>query len=141
MWNELPKDIPTLEVEIVNKTYENLCLLRDKAIEKGLTVREFIEVEASHSTLVAAVRDELNHIEDAIQTLDEDVSESIYYGERKIIGSYFDYWDYLRWVNVINDLHGIVFENKGKWGVLQLSDGCPTIDSKKIIIRGDGIGD
>ena len=141
MWSDLDLNIATLEAETVNQVYENAAYLKQIAESKGITVSALTNPNASYSTPIANVLSVLQNTENDVAVINEDVTESIYFDERKTIGSRFTLADYQRWVLCLTDLYGIIVENKGQWGILQLSDGIPTIGGKTIIIRGDSIGD
>ena len=140
MWHNLDLNIATLEAETVNQVYENVLYLKQQAESKGITVSALVNPNASYNTQIADVLSVLQNTENDVSVINEDVTESIYFDEQKTIGSRFTLADYQRWVLCLNDLYDIIVNEKGQWGVLQLSDGIPTIDGKTIIIRGDSIG-
>ena len=140
MWRDLDLIIETLEPETVNQVYENALYLKQQAESKGITVSSLTNPNASYSTQIADVLSVLQNTENDVAVINEDVTESIYFDEQKTIGYRFTLLDYQRWVLCLNDLYDIIVSGKGQWGILQLSDGIPTIDGKTIIIRGDSIG-
>lgn len=140
MWRDLDLNITTLETETVNQVYENVAYLKQVAESKGITVSALTNPNARYDTQISDVLSVLQNTENDVAVINEDVTESIYFDEQKTIGSRFTLADYQRWVLCLNDLYDIIVNGKGKWGILQLSDGIPTIDGKTIIMRGDSIG-
>lgn len=140
-WHVLDLNPATLEAETVNFAYENLLFLKSAAEEKGLLVDALTNPNAQMSTEIAQVRGKLQDVEDDLTVINEQIAESMHYGEHFDIGSIFNLNDYQRWVLCLNDLYSIIIDNKGKWAILRLNNGTPTINDKPIILRGDKIGD
>lgn len=140
MWRDLDLNIATLEAETVNQVYENAAYLKQVAESKGITVSALTNPNARYDTPIADVLSVLQNTENDVAVINEDVTESIYFDEQKTIGSRFTLADYQRWVLCLYDLYDIIVNEKGQWGILQLSDGIPTIGGKTIIMRGDSIG-
>ena len=139
-WHNLDFNISTLEAETVNNVFENIEFLRNAAIEKGISVETLTVLLAETDTIIAEIGAVLQNIENNITKINN-VTESAYYREHKEIGKWFRLPDYQRWVLILSDLYDIIINEKGKWQILSLNDGIPTISNKKIIIRGEVLGD
>lgn len=134
MQTELDLYVQTLEAETVNQAYSELSYLATQA-----QVPVIEQVNASYSTEICDVKPTLQTMERNFDALNA-VVESIYWEQSKTVGVYFRLEDYQRWVNMLRDLFDIIINGKGQWGILQLSDGIPTIDGKSIIMRGEQFG-
>ena len=144
MWRDLDLNIVTLEAETVNQVYQNVAYLKDVAESKGITVSALTNPNASYSTQIVTVLYVLQNAEDDVSTINEDVTESIYFDEHKTIGMWFRLEDYQRWVLCLNDLYDIIVNEKGQWGRLYLTQeqGQPfvQIENDDVYIRGDTLG-
>ena len=60
------------------------------------------------------------------------------YVESKTIGNYEpNRQQWQRWIDILNDMYSIVTGEKNKWCQMLCNDGYPTINGKKIIVRGN----
>ena len=144
MWRDLELNIATLEAETVNQVYENALYLKQQAESRGITVSELVNSNASYSTQIADVLSVLQNTENDVSVINEDVTESVYFNEKKTIGSHFTLADYQRWVLCLKDLYDIIVNGKGQWSRLYLTQeqGQPfvQIDNNDVFIRGNIIG-
>ena len=85
--------------------------------------------------------DLLQNIEYNLDVISDNSAKSIYYVEPKVIGDYAsnksDIW---RWLQILNEMYNILTGVFPKWQYLLCKDGFPTINGKKILVRGDFIG-
>lgn len=137
-WVNLPFGIEYLTPDIVNQVTENARVLKQELENKGYTVDDLVNVLASRNTQIADFAGIVQDTDNNIFKI-EDVISSIY-GEPWEFGSSFIKEDYQRWVLILNDMCDIIINGKGQWGILQLNDCTPTIDGKKIVLRGDSVG-
>lgn len=137
-WHNLPLNIEYLEYDIVNNVYDNIVYLKDALESYGYSVNTLTIVNAQVSTPIVEVVNKLLGIEDDLTKVC-DVVFSPEYRTPWTLREEFILADYQRWVLILNDLYSTIIEDKGKWGVLQLSDCIPTINSLSIVIRGDSI--
>ena len=76
-----------------------------------------------------------------LDVISDNSAKSIYYVEPKVIGDYAsnksDIW---RWLQILNEMYNILTGVFPKWQYLLCKDGFPTIDGRKILVRGDFIG-
>jgi hypothetical protein len=140
-WVAYTEPIEVLYANDVNNIKENIEIIRNLLIEKGLLVDNTIEVEASERTQFVEMFDFLSNIEYNLDIISDNNFKSAYYVEPQTIGDYGsnreDIW---RWVQILNDMHDMLLGVKGSWGYMICTDGIPTIDGKTILIRGDNIG-
>lgn len=140
-WHNMDMYVTTLTAATVNHVSDNIAYLKEQAELKGVTVREIAAANASLDTIIAEVGNVLQRVETGITVIDEDVAESLYYGDSKNIGRYFSLEDYQRWVLCLNDLYDIIVNEKGQWGQIYLTqeENQPDvqIDENDVYIRGD----
>lgn len=133
-WNELQLNIPSLEVDIVDKVYENIVVLKDKLEEMGYPSISVTNPNASYDVQIRNVINVLQTVENDLDALNN-YKESVYWGEPKIISKWFTENSYRRWVRILNDIYDMTFGQKTDWAILELSDCIPTIDGLDIAIR------
>lgn len=116
-------------------------MLIEKGLVVGNTSNNIRNIEAYVNTKFIEIFDILFNIEYNLNIISDNICKSAYYVEPKIIGDYAsnrdDIW---RWIQILNDMYGILTNEKGKWQYLLCNDGLPTIENKKILLRGDVVG-
>jgi hypothetical protein len=140
-WYFYKSPIKMLESEDINNISSNIQVVKELLLVKGMQADVLRDIEANVFTPFSNVFDILLNIEYNLTAINQNSVKSAYYGEAVEIGEYAsnidDVW---RWIQVLNDLFDILTLEKGAWGYLLLNDGFPTIDGKKILLRGDLIG-
>ena len=110
-------------------------------LSKGYEVEPLKEITARVNTPLNNMFDLLQNIEYNLDVISDNSAKSIYYVEPKVIGDYAsnksDIW---RWLQILNEMYNILTGVFPKWQYLLCEDGYPTIDGKKILVRGDFIG-
>lgn len=145
-WHEYTQPLTILTVEDISNIKDNMDFIKEKIVEKGIPLEELNAVVAEINTPYIKMFDLFQNIEYNLDILNSTSVKSIYWGEPKSVGEYApnkeEVW---RWLQILNELHDIVMNIVPKWGYLVLTayvekDLVPTIDGKKILIRGDYIG-
>ena len=138
-WINLDYDIKYLEKDIVNQVYGNIDYLRTALINAGYSVNSITNPDAAYATAIADVGSKLQTVENDLDVIN-DVVESIYWNGHYQISDYFVQANYWRWLDILRDAYDMIINGKGRWAILRLSDCIPTIDNKRIVIRGGTIG-
>ena len=137
-WYFYSSPLNTLESEDINNISSNIQIIKEMLIANGMIASDLQTIEANKNTPFIEMFDILQNIEYNLTAINQNSVKSAYYGEEVEIGEYAsnkdDVW---RWVQILNDLFDILTQEKGAWGYLLLNDGFPTIDGKKILLRGD----
>ena len=137
-WYFYSSPLNTLESEDINNISSNIQIIKETLIANGMIASDLQTIEANKNTPFIEMFDILQNIEYNLTAINQNSVKSAYYGEEVEIGEYAsnkdDVW---RWVQILNDLFDILTQEKGAWGYLLLNDGFPTIDGKKILLRGD----
>lgn len=136
-WIDLNLNIDKLTHTIVNQVNENSKVLRDELVNKGYTVGTLINILAEHDTQIIDFFDVISGTDDNIGVFDDVTGIGSVYYEPWNVGEHFTVDDYNRWVMTLIDLYDIIMNGVGLWRGLVLSDGRPTIDGKRIIIRDE----
>lgn len=143
LWYRYNEPLEILNASDVNNAISNARVIYTALTEKGYTLNEFREMTATYDTQFVEVVDKLNGVEYNLDVLNDPLIWSVFYGEPvhknagEIAHNKEEIW---RWFQVLEDMLEIVQGLKGKWGYLICDDGYPTINGKKIILRGDLIG-
>lgn len=141
-WFEYEEPIEILNTEDIAHIQSNITTIRNMLLSKGYPVADLEDAVATKDVHFINVLDFLQNIEYNLDRISGNDCESIYYVEPKTIGATAsnkeDIW---RWVQILNDMYNILNGTFGKWGRLVCSDGYPTIGGKKIVLRGDFVGD
>ena len=141
VWFNYTEPLEILTAADVKHIKSNIATIRSMLLLKGYEVESLKEIYAETNTELNHLFDILQNIEYNLDVISDNDVKSIYYGEPKIIGEYAsnreDIW---RWLQVLNDMYNILNGSFGKWQYLLCKDGFPTIDGKKILVRGDFIG-
>ena len=138
LYEEVPK---YLNSEDVNYIHKNMQTIKTLLTEKGYAPQELANVSASKSTPFADMFDILQNIEYNLDKVNSAGLVTPYYVEPKKIGKYApDKNAIWRWLQTLNDLFDILTGVAGQWGYLLCTDGYPTIDGNRLLLRGDLIG-
>ena len=141
VWFNYTEPLEILTATDVKHIKSNIATIRSMLLLKGYEVESLKEIYAETNTELNHLFDILQNIEYNLDVISDNDVKSIYYGEPKIIGEYAsnreDIW---RWLQILNDMYNILNDSFGKWQYLLCEDGYPTIDGKKILVRGDFIG-
>lgn len=142
LWYDYSTPIEILNVNDIKNILSNINTIRLILTQKGYLIDDLIEVEAKFgSQFKGDILEILQNIEYNLDIISNNDAKSIYYVEPKTVGEYAsnkeDIW---RWVQILNEMHDIVTGVYGKWEYLLCNDGYPTINGKKILVRGDMIG-
>lgn len=137
-WYDYPTPLDILNAEDVRHIHSNMTVLRGLMLLRGESLPAFAEVDAQTNTPYRSMRALLQAVEDNLEILNSTPYSSAYYGEHITFAKYApNKQQIFRWQQSINDMHNILKGNVGMWQTLRLTDGYPTIDGKKILIRGD----
>ena len=140
-WTNYSQPIKILSATDINNIKENIEIIRGLLTEKGFTVGNTQDFQASESTQFIEMFDILSNIEYNLDIISDNACKSVYYGYSVTIGDYAsnkkDIW---RWIQILNDMYNILNGNVGKWQYLVCNDGVVTIWNRKILVRGDLVG-
>lgn len=137
-WYDYPVPLDILNAEDVRHFHSDMTVLRGLILLRGESLPAFAEVDAQTNTPYRSMRTLLQSVEDNLEILNSTPYRSAYYGEHITFAKYApNKQQIFRWQQSINDMHNILKGNVGMWQTLRLTDGYPTIDGKKILIRGD----
>jgi hypothetical protein len=141
-WFEYVEPIEILNTEDIANIQSNITTIRNMLLSNGYSVADLEDEVATKGLHFINVLDFLQNIEYNLDRISDNDCQSIYYVEPKTVGDMaLNKADIWRWVQILNDMYGILSGQFGKWGRLVCSDGYPTIGGKKIVLRGDVIGD
>lgn len=139
-WTVYSKPIEVLSATDINNIKENIRIIRTLLIGEGVSVGDIKDFQASENTQFIEMFEILSNIEYNLDVISDNSAKSIYYVEPKVIGDYAsnkdDIW---RWIQILNDMENILRGKEPKWQYLLCTDGFPTIDNKKILVRGEFI--
>lgn len=140
-WFNYSKPIEILNTEDIARILSNINTIQSLLYVKGYSVAELYELIPQKDIVFRDVFDFLQKIEYNLDIISDNDAKSIYYGGSKQIGDIApnrnEIW---RWVQILNDMYNILMGNVGKWQYLACNDGYPTINGKKILLRGEIIG-
>jgi hypothetical protein len=138
LYDEVPQ---YLNSEDVNYIQTNMRTLETILTSKGYTVQDITTITVLKSTPFAQMFDILQNIEYNLDKVNSTGLYTPYYVEPKKIGKYApDKNAIWRWIQTLNDLFDILTGVAGQWGYLLCTDGYPTIDGNRLLLRGDLIG-
>lgn len=141
VWYDYPAPIDILNVDDLWHIISNMEILRSRILLLGGEIGDFEAVDAQTNTPYRSMRGLLQGIENNLDVLNATPYFSAYYGAPVTVGMYAsDKQDIWRWLRIINDMYAILSGKVGMWQTLLCSDGYPTIDGKRIIVRGDFVG-
>lgn len=139
-WYDYPAPLDILNAEDVQNIHADMSVLRGLILLRGDTVSTFTEVDAHTNTPYRSMRSLLQSVEDNLTILNNTQYFSAYYREHVEYGAYApNKQQIFRWLQIINDMHNILTGKTGMWQTLRCTDGYPTINGKRLIIRGDTI--
>lgn len=141
IWYDYSTPLEILNASDVENIKSNIRTIRSLLLSKGYEVEPLKEITARVNTPLNNMFDLLQNIEYNLDVISDNSAKSIYYVEPKVIGDYAsnksDIW---RWLQILNEMYNILTGVFPKWQYLLCEDGYPTIDEKRILIRGDLIG-
>lgn len=140
-WYDYSEPLEILNAEDVQHIYSNMQTIHSLLVSKGYSLESLNEIDAQKSTPLIEMLALLQNIEYNLDRLNNPEILSIYYIEPKIIGDIApDINDIWRWVQILNEMYNILMGDFGKWQYILLNDGYPTINGRKLLIRGENIG-
>ena len=141
VWHDYSTPIEILNVGDIENIKSNMDTIRKLLVFNEYNVEQLVDVNETYGTQFNGVLEILQNIEYNLDILNNNDAKSIYYVEPKTVGEYGsnkdDIW---RWIQVLNEMYDILIGTFGKWQYLVCADGYPTINGKKILVRGDIIG-
>ena len=141
VWYNYSQPIEILNASDVQHIKSNIITIRSMLLLKGYNVESLYNIIADINTPLINIFDILQNIEYNLDAISDNDVKSIYYIEPKTIGEYAsnkdDIW---RWISILNEMYNILTGSFGKWQYLLCADGSPTINGKKILVRGDFVG-
>lgn len=143
VWHRYDEPLEVLNAEDINNISDNIAVIETILKFKGYDIKNLKEINASFSSEIVKIFDILNAIEYNLTVINSPNIMSIYYGDA-VLKMPTDYAhnreEIWRWIQILEDMLEIVQGIKPKWGALLCTNGYPTINGKKIIVRGDFIG-
>lgn len=140
-WHIYTEPLEVLNAEDVNNIQENIIVISNLLKENGYIAYDLTQFIAYKTSDFIDVYNFLQNIENNLWAISQNSVKSIYFGDEKTLGEYApnkeEVW---RWVQILNDMYGILTGEHGKWQYLLCLDGYPVIRGKKILVRGDTIG-
>lgn len=141
IWYDYSMPLEILNASDVENIKSNIRTIRSLLLSKGYEVEPLKEIISRVNTPLNNMFDLLQNIEYNLDVISDNSAKSIYYVEPKVIGDYAsnksDIW---RWLQILNEMYNILTGIFPKWQYLLCTDGFPTIDGRKILVRGDFIG-
>lgn len=141
VWHDYSTPIEILNVSDIENIKSNMDTIRKLLVLNEYNVEQLVDVNETYGTQFNGVLEILQNIEYNLDILNNNDAKSIYYIEPKTVGEYGsnkdDIW---RWIQVLNEMYDILTGTFGKWQYLLCADGYPTINGKKLLVRGDIIG-
>lgn len=142
-WYRYSEPLEILNASDVNRAKHNISTVKDILVQKGYTVGDLITSTAAMNTPLASIVDILNSVEYNLDVLDSTNIKSIYYDKSyraEVGGLAHNKQQIWRWFQILDDVIEAVKGDVGKWQYLKCTDGYPTINGKKIMVRGVLIG-
>ena len=124
----------------VNNAFENIGVIREILMGKGYENIENETLLAETSTQLVDIMAYFKAIEENLTALNSTDYTSIYYGEEKKVEAgavAHNTQEIFRWFQILNDMLEMVRDLSPKWSILTTIDGFPTIDGKRIIVKGE----
>lgn len=141
VWHDYSTPIEILNVSDIENIKSNMDTIRKLLVLNEYNVEQLVDVNETYGSQFNEILEILQNIEYNLDILNNNDAKSIYYIEPKTVGEYGsnkdDIW---RWIQVLNEMYDILTGTFGKWQYLLCSDGYPTINGKKLLVRGDIIG-
>ena len=142
-WYSYTEPLEVLNAVDVRNAQANCETIKAILTANGYDIAELKNETANYNTPLVKVIDILNAIEYNLDVLNDTDVKSVYYGDsfRVVPNGYSHNTEQIwRWFKVLNDILPIAKGESGKWGYLLCKDGYPTINGKRILIRGDLVG-
>lgn len=142
-WFRYNEPLEILNATDINNIAWNELVIKTALNNLGYDVPNLSNVSAYFDTQYVEIVDKLNAVEYNLDILNDPTIWSIFYGEPvhknagEIAHNKKEIW---RWVQILEDMLEIVQGSKGKWGYLLCNNGYPTINGKRLVVRGDLIG-
>ena len=152
-WYNYSTPLEILNTEDIEKISSNMQTIKNLLFAKGYTldselvdINELTGVYEKKATKFVNIWELLQTIELNLWRMNigkknDEYLISVYFVKPVTIGEYAsnkeDIW---RWLQILNDLYIILMGERGVWSYLLCTDGYPTINGKKILLRGDLIG-
>lgn len=138
LYEEVPKYLNSEDVTCI---HTNMRTIETLLKNKGYSPEALTSVYVTKSTPFVEMFDILQNIEYNLDKVNGTELYTPYYVEPKKIGKYApDKEAIWRWLQTLNDLFDILTGVAGQWGYLLCTDGYPTIDGNRLLLRGDLIG-
>lgn len=139
-WYDYSAPIEILNSEDIAHIDSNIKTIRAMLLAGGYTIDSLSTIDKEKNTQFYKIFDILQNIEYNLDRINSTEIKSIYYGAPVIVGNIAENREQIwRWIQILNDLYNVLNGTFGRWSVLLCLDGYPTIDDKKILIRGDVI--
>lgn len=142
-WYRYTEPLEILNANDINNAISNAKVIHTALINKGYTLGDIVESVSGYNTQLVEIVDKLNAVEYNLDVLNDPVIVSAFYGKpvsKKAGQLGHNKEEIWRWFQVLEDILEIVQGVKGKWGYLLCTDGYPSINDKRIVLRGDLIG-
>lgn len=142
-WYSYAEPLEILNAEDINNAQANCETIKSILTAKGYSISNLSKETAGYNSPLVKIVDILNSVEYNLDVLNDTNVKSIYYGEsyRAVAGGLAHNTKQIwRWFEVLNDILPVAKGEKGNWGRLLCSNGYPTINGKRLIVRGDLIG-
>lgn len=141
VWYSFTEPIEVLNTEELNKITSNINTIGIMLNSSGRTIEGITALTAEKGINYLEVVDFLDDIGYTLDVLNSTDIVSIYGIESfEITNKAPNKEDIWRWLQCLEDLYLILRGTFGKWQYLLCEDGLPTINGKKIVVRGEKIG-
>lgn len=141
VWHSFAEPIEVLNTEELNKIISNMNTIGIMLRASGRTIEEIASLTAEKGIKYLGVVDFLHDIGYTLDVLNSTDIVSIYGTESfEITDKAPNKEDIWRWLQCLEDLYLILRGSFGKWQYLLCENGLPTINGKKIVVRGEKIG-
>ena len=133
-------DISTIpkpaSAEDVRKIVTAIKYINDLLVAKGYTV-ETLENPLIGVFPYVNVAAKYQAIENDLAKISNNELESAYF-VKKVIRGYYEpnRAEWQRWIDILVDMDEILTGQVGKWQYLKCTDGYPTVNGQKILLRG-----
>lgn len=142
-WYSYTEPLEILNAVDVNNAQANISTIKAILTAKGYSISDLQTEQANYNSELVRIVDILNAVEYNLDVLNDTDIKSVFYGDsyRAVASGLAHNTEQIwRWFEVLNDILPIVKGEKGKWGRLLCSNGYPTVNGKRLIVRGDLIG-
>lgn len=119
----------------VNKIFRNQAYLADILTADNI-IANITEMTTHYTDKYSQMKTIYNTIQSNLDSLNDNKYRSGYYGQAVTHTKYEpNYEDWERIIKCLNDLDDMLSQVKTKWGYLKCTDGYPTINNQKLLIR------